>query len=275
MSTPIILTGSLDDIVFEGRNQAYGAFQLRRDYQRHLSSALFITVVACLLLLLLPLAVRYFWPEVAVRPQPTLPKETHAQPGDFKLPEAKPLPPPAAAQPALTVKPHTQILTHVVPDEQVKTPPASSTLPQDNGAVGPTSTGGENTTGATGGTGVATGTSTDTARPAAPPKQEVVIFAEVMPDFVGGRAALQRYLQKHLRFPAAALAAQVSGKVFVSFVVQTDGSVGEVTVLKGLGYGTEEAAARVVREMPAWTPGLQNHHPVPVRFTLPITFQFE
>ena len=102
-----------------------------------------------------------------------------------------------------------------------------------------------------------------------------VLYAEVMPDFIGGRSALQRYLQKHLRFPAAALAAQVSGRVYVSFVVQTDGSIGEVTVLKGLGYGTEEAAARVVREMPAWTPGLQNHHTVPVRFTLPITFQFE
>jgi protein TonB len=96
-----------------------------------------------------------------------------------------------------------------------------------------------------------------------------------MPDFVGGRLALQRYLQKHLRFPNAALAAQVSGRVYVSFVVQTDGSIGDVTVLKGLGYGTEEAAARVVREMPAWTPGMQNHHLVPVRFTLPITFQFE
>jgi protein TonB len=275
MSTPILLTGSLDDIVFEGRNKAYGAFQLRRDYQRHLSSALFITVVACSLLLLLPFAIRHFWPGVASGALPTLPKEIYSQPGNYKLPEAKPLPPPAAAQPAVTVKPHSEILTHVVRDEQVKTPPMPSTLQQGIGAVGPASAGAVNTTGATGGTGVAIGTGTDTARPAAPPKQETVLFAEVMPDFVGGRTALQRYLQKHLRFPSAALAAQVSGKVFVSFVVQTDGSVGEVTVLKGLGYGTEEAAARVVREMPAWTPGLQNHHPVPVRFTLPITFQFE
>ena len=272
MSTLTTLTGSLDDIVFEGRNKAYGAFQLRRDYQRHLGSALFITLVACSVLLLLPLAIRHFWPDAVVDSLPTLPKETHAQPGDYRLPVEKPLPPPAAAQPAVTVKPHSEILTHVVRDEQVKTPPTTLALPQDIGAVGPASTGIENTTGSTG---VATGTGTDSARPAAPPKQETVLFAEVMPDFVGGRAALQRYLQKHLRFPSAALAAQVSGKVFVSFVVQTDGSVGEVTVLKGLGYGTEEAAARVVREMPAWTPGLQNHHPVPVRFTLPITFQFE
>ena len=58
-------------------------------------------------------------------------------------------------------------------------------------------------------------------------------------------------------------------------MVQTDGSIGDVTVLKDLSFGTEEAAARTVREMPAWTPGVQNHRPVAVRFTLPITFQFE
>jgi protein TonB len=275
MSTPIVLTGSLDDIVFEGRNQAYGAFQLRRTYQRHLGSALSITVVSCSLLLLLPQAIRYFLPEEIVCSLPS-PKEVTLQPGNYRLPLDKPLLPPAAtAPPAVTVKPHSEILTHVVRDEQVRTPLSTAALPQDIGAIGPVSTGVENSTGATGGTGLATGTGTDSARPAAAPKPKVLIVAEVMPDFVGGRAALQRYLQKHLRFPAAALAAQVSGKVFVSFVVQTDGSVGDVTVLKGLGYGTEEAAARVVREMPAWTPGLQNHHPVPVRFTLPITFQFE
>ncbi|WP_226163516.1 energy transducer TonB [Hymenobacter terricola] len=161
-----------------------------------------------------------------------------------------------------------------MPDEEVK-PTAISTLPRGVGAVGPATIGVANPSGATGGTGTVSGTGSDSARPAPAAAPEAVLFAEVMPDFVGGRPALQRYLQKHLRFPGAALAAQVSGRVYVSFVVQTDGSIGEVTVLKGLGYGTEEAAARVVREMPAWTPGTQNHHSVPVRFTLPITFQYE
>lgn len=272
MSMHITLTGSLDDIVFEGRNQAYGAFQLRRSYQRHLGSALFITVTACSLLLMTPLVMHLLWPEVVTAPavSPELPQPN---PQIYELPKIKSAPA-AAVQPAVTITPHEVIKTQVAPDPEVK-PTVESTLPPDVGAAGPATTGATSTTGASAGTGPVTASGVDSARPVPEAAPAAVLYAEVMPDFIGGRSALQRYLQKHLRFPAAALAAQVSGRVYVSFVVQTDGSIGEVTVLKGLGYGTEEAAARVVREMPAWTPGMQNHHSVPVRFTLPITFQFE
>lgn len=272
MSNSIALTGSLDDIVFEGRNKSYGAFQLRQSYQRHLSSALGITVVACSLLLLLPFVVRYFSPNEAIVCNFPIVEPLH--PHNYKLPDIKPLlPATPAAQRPITVTPHSTFKTHVVPDTEVK-PIVESTLPPDVGKLGPATVGEPNTAGASSGSGTAT-IGKDSAGPAAVAAPAAVLFAEVMPDFVGGRTALQRYLQKHLRFPGAAMAAQVSGRVYVSFVVQTDGSIGEVTVLKGLGYGTEEAAARVVREMPAWTPGLQNHHAVPVRFTLPITFQYE
>ena len=273
MPTFSLLTGSLDDIVFEGRNQAYGAFQLRQSYQRHLGSALAITVTACTLLLLLPLAVHYFFPEVVVAP-PVVPDLPQPKPQIYDMPRLKPALPRAAAQPALTVRPHSEFKTHVVADAAVQ-PTVETALPPDNGKAGPPATGVESTTGASTGTTAATVPSTDSSRPAATAPAAPLVFAEVMPDFVGGRSALQRYLQKHLHFPAAALAAQISGRVFVTFVVQPDGSISDVTVLKGLGYGTDEAAARVVREMPAWTPGMQNHRSVPVRFTLPITFQYE
>ncbi|MDO7848375.1 TonB family protein [Hymenobacter sp. M29] len=273
MSTPIMLTGSLDDIVFEGRNQAYGAFQLRRSYQRHLGSALAITLTTCSLLFLAGMTAKTLFADAPIA-GPALPEMPQSHPQIYELPKIKPTPPPVAVHPAVTVVPHAVIKTQVAPDQEVK-PEVDTKLLPDVGPTGPAKAGAMDADGATSSTGLSTGPSSDSARPAAAPAPTAVLYAEVMPDFVGGRAALQRYLQKHLRFPAAALAAQVSGKVFVSFVVQTDGSIGEVTVLKGLGYGTEEAAARVVREMPAWTPGLQNHHAVPVRFTLPITFQFE
>lgn len=96
-----------------------------------------------------------------------------------------------------------------------------------------------------------------------------------MPEFAGGTEALMRYLRSHLRYPSAALAAQAEGRVFVSFVVQADGTIADITVPKGLGYGLDEEAQRVVRQMPAWTPGQQSHHAVPVRFTLPITFRIQ
>jgi protein TonB len=224
--------------------------------------------------MLLPLAIRYFFPAAPVVPK-VLPQMPQYKPQVYTLPKVKPvLPSVTASQPTMAVTPHSVIQTRVAPDPEVL-PVVDSKLPPDIGATGPATVGVENPTGASGITGPTTVPGTDTAlsEPAASP--EAALTAEVMPDFVGGRAALQRYLQKHLRFPAAALAAQVSGKVYVTFVVQADGNIGEVTVLKGLGYGTEEAAARVVREMPAWTPGMQNHHSVAVRFTLPITFQYE
>ncbi|MBF9221875.1 energy transducer TonB [Hymenobacter ruricola] len=273
MSTLTSLTGSLDDIVFEGRNQAYGAYQQRRSYQRHLGSALLIALTACTLLFLLPVAVNLLWPDVVEAP-PIVDVLQPTQPRYYELEKVKPMtPPPAASQPEVKVTPHDVIRTRVAPDDQVK-PTVESTLPPDIGPAGPAKDGVENPTGSTGGKSTAS-TAPDSAAPAVAAPVAPMLAPEVMPDFVGGRTALMRYLQKHLRYPAAAMAAQASGKVFVSFVVQTDGSIGEVTVLKGLGFGTEEAAARVVREMPAWTPGLQNNHPVPVRFTLPITFQFE
>ncbi|RZK88344.1 MAG: energy transducer TonB, partial [Hymenobacter sp.] len=73
----------------------------------------------------------------------------------------------------------------------------------------------------------------------------------------------------------AALREQAEGRVYVSFVVQADGTIADISVLKGLGYGLDEEAQRVVRQMPAWTPGRQSNHAVAVRFTLPITFKIQ
>jgi protein TonB len=101
------------------------------------------------------------------------------------------------------------------------------------------------------------------------------VYVEKMPEFAGGQAALLQYLRSHLRYPSRALAEGVGGRVFLSFVVGADGVISEVTILKGLGYGLDEEALRVVRQMPAWTPGYQSKHAVPVRFTLPITFQYQ
>ena len=265
-------TDSLDDIVFEGRNRTYGAFQLRRSYQHHLGSALLLTIAAGSLLLALPGAVHCFWPEAVAVP-PILAELPQPKPQLYELQPVKPVLP-VALPPAAAATPHAVMKTEVGADAAVK-PAIEAVMPTDAGPSDPATTGAENTTGTGSHTGPAINPGLDSAKPATEAPMTPTLAPEVMPDFVGGRAALQRYLQKHLRYPAAALSAQVSGRVYVSFVVQADGSIGEVTVLKGLGYGTEEAAARVVREMPAWTPGLQNHHAVPVRFTLPITFQFE
>ncbi|WP_020602061.1 TonB family protein [Spirosoma spitsbergense] len=91
--------------------------------------------------------------------------------------------------------------------------------------------------------------------------------------FVGGIEALGKFLAQNLRYPADAQRARVQGRVFISFVINTDGSVADVIVVKGLGFGTEEEAMRVVKATTGrWKPGVQRGRPVRVKYSLPINF---
>lgn len=96
---------------------------------------------------------------------------------------------------------------------------------------------------------------------------------EQMPEFPGGQAALMDYLKKNLRYPEIARDNEVQGRVIVRFVVNADGKIGDVVVLRDIGSGCGEEAKRVVASMPKWAPGRQNGKAVPTYFTLPITFR--
>ena len=105
------------------------------------------------------------------------------------------------------------------------------------------------------------------------PEEDVVFqVVEEMPQFPGGMPGLSQYLTGTLRYPAKARKANVQGTVFVSFVVTRTGSITDVTLLKGIGYGCDEEAVRVVELMPAWIPGRQSGRPVSVRYSLPLRF---
>jgi TonB family protein len=95
---------------------------------------------------------------------------------------------------------------------------------------------------------------------------------ETMPAFPGGTKALQKFITKHLHYPAGAQRRQLTGTVFIGFEVGTDGKVSNITVLKGLGGGCWEEAVRVVSLLPAWTPARQRGKGVSVRFSAPIRF---
>ncbi len=104
---------------------------------------------------------------------------------------------------------------------------------------------------------------------------EDVIFTVVedQPEFPGGEAARQRFLEENLRYPQMAREAGIQGTVFVTFVVETDGSVTDVRILRGIGGGCDEEAIRVVSMMPRWEPGRQRGQPVRVQFNMPIRFR--
>lgn len=103
---------------------------------------------------------------------------------------------------------------------------------------------------------------------------EDVIFTVVedQPSYPGGEEARIRYLQENLRYPQMAREAGIQGTVFVTFVVERDGSVTDVRVLRGIGGGCDEEAVRVVQNMPRWNPGRQRGQPVRVQFNMPIRF---
>lgn len=84
-----------------------------------------------------------------------------------------------------------------------------------------------------------------------------------------------KYIGKRIKYPRLAVQEQVEGIVVVSFVVNRQGEITNAAILKGLGYGTDEEALRVVGSMPKWKPGKQNGKPVAVRYTLPIRFSMK
>jgi len=121
-----------------------------------------------------------------------------------------------------------------------------------------------------GAAGSSEGTSPAAAAPAAPP---VYFTAEQLPAFPGGEAALLKFLGAKLHYPAAALDRHLSGKVHITFIVDAQGHLHDPHVVRGLGFGLDEEAVRLVRLMPWWTPGTINGQPVWVSVTMPIVFR--
>ncbi len=117
----------------------------------------------------------------------------------------------------------------------------------------------------------------NTTVPAAEPTVLGNIFTvvEQQPEFPGGMDKLGSYFGEHLNYPESAQRANVAGRVFVQMVITDKGDVTRVKVLKGIGFGCDEEAVRVIQAMPRWTPGKQNGQPVNVQYNLPINFQLE
>lgn len=106
-------------------------------------------------------------------------------------------------------------------------------------------------------------------------EEEIFKIVEQMPTFPGGEEELFKYLGKNIKYPAMARDAGISGRVFVTFVVEKNGEIKDVDVLRGIGGGCDEEAIRVVENMPNWKPGKQRGKSVRVQFNLPIFFNLK
>ena len=104
---------------------------------------------------------------------------------------------------------------------------------------------------------------------------EIFQIVEEMPSYPGGEAKMYEYLGKNIKYPQIARESGIQGRVFVNFVVEPDGSVSNVKVLRGIGGGCDEEAMRVIKSMPKWKPGKQRGKAVRVSYTLPVVFKLQ
>ncbi|WP_439556827.1 energy transducer TonB [Dyadobacter sp.] len=266
---------TLDDIVFADRNKAYGAFELRKGYRADVTKATIIGAVLFVLAMFTPSIINKLTAgqeEEEVMVEVDLMK---IPPPPIDPAEPPPPPPPPVEQPKVnTVK---FLPPEVKKDEEVpeEVPPPTVEEIKEAVVADKTIEGDPNANEIIVAPEAVAAPSKGTVVEAAPEPEKVFTVVEQQPEFPGGTSEMYKYLSKNIKYPSAASRANVSGRVFMSFVVNTDGSIQDVSVLKGLGFGCDEEAIRVVKAMPKWKPGKQSGRAVRVKYNLPINFQLE
>lgn len=264
-----ILKSDYLDILFEGRNKNYGGYELRKQYPNRMRNAALATVGAIILIAAGPVIASKFSSTVKTKPVANLKEVTLAEPPPMDPKKPPPPPPPPAPPPP--VKPTVKFTPPVIKkDQEVKeeekppeqkdmkeAPPGPKTEAGDPNGIDP---------------GIVDKPGTGPAGPVeAPEPPKIFTYVEQMPQFNGN---VQQWIADHAHFDQAKEAG-VDGKVYVKFVVNEDGDISDVSVIRDFGYGSKEEAMRVVKSMPRWTPGKQNGRAVKVYYTLPITFKLE
>jgi protein TonB len=254
-----------DDLVFENRHKDYGAYAVRQHYSENMTAGLGVSVSIAALLVMLPRILAMFGVDdkviISMKEFTDPVIEIMSQP-KIELPKVAPPPATAAAQQPVT--------SSIIPNITDTAPLDATTTPNDQ--IIPTTsqvgTGdGPPVESVISGNGL-----TEDAPPVlAPPP--VLEIAEFMPEYEGGLQALGRFIQRKVRTPRSVTSQNISGTVFVQFVVRSDGSITDVVVVKGIAADCDREAVRLVSLMKDWKPGMQNHRPVSVRMILPIKFQ--
>lgn len=265
------------DLVFEGKNKAYGAYKLRKQTpRRNLISILTIAALA-LLIIVFFVAKKAYDDYVAAHVAQTQVTEVSALNQPKKKAEVKRKEPIIQEKKQEVVKEVKSSIKFTAPvikkDDQVKPEDEMKTqdeLMSTNTAIGALDVKGNSDNGE-----VLKVTQRVADEPVQPkPEVEKKIFdvVEMQPSFPGN---LMEYLSNHIQYPAVAQENNIQGRVVIQFVVETDGSITAVKVVRGVDPSLDKEAVRVVKGMPHWIPGKQNGQPVRVRFTLPVQFRLQ
>ncbi|NML19296.1 energy transducer TonB [Pseudoflavitalea sp. G-6-1-2] len=275
MKPDIVLQSDMLDILFENRNKQYGAYALRRGYDRRM--VLSLTGMISLVVLFAS------WNFYNNRNKPNsnsifLSGKDSVDVIICTIPIEPPQPPPAAAPKAPRVQPATIKFTAPV---IVKDPPKEDIIPMPDAIIDDVQIGNKTTDGDRSGTvngtgeGVTGGTGNAPTQPIPEPVKEpaVLELAEVMPQFPGGTPALIRFLGKHLRVPEGKLESGERMRVPVKFIVSKEGKLIDIQFTENADEEYKSEIRRVLKKMPDWIPGSQHGKPVPVYFSIPVVFE--
>lgn len=253
---------NIDEVVFEGRNKSYGAFFLRANNNKFVSIALSIAVIAISAATIIPFLL---FKEASSN---NVEKSVGAEFANMEAPktdEEAPPPPPPPPPPEVM----EQKVKFTAPIITADTVEDTGLLNQDELNQQSTNTSIDINPVETNEI-VVEEVENKVIEQAPPPP---FTFVEVMPRFEGGDEAMYAYIYSNIVYPQIAKETGISGTVVVTFVVEKDGSITEVTLLKDIGGGCGDEAIRLIKAMPKWIPGKQNGIPVSVQFCLPIKFE--
>ena len=267
-----ILSADILDLVFEGRNKEYGAYELRKTYNGRMIRALIVTASAALLIFLTSVLASTLTSSDAKKVDI---KEVTIQ--DLKQDEEKKdIPPPPPPKPPDPPKIEMQKFTppKIVKDEEVQEPPPEQEELKEAKIDVVTQEGIKDE-------GIVAPAVIDEGKGIVEEKKEdenkIFEKVEIEAAFQGGESAWRKYLERNLN-PTAPVdngAPEGTYTVYIQFVVSKDGSISDVRALTKHGYGMEEEAVRVIKKGPRWTPAIQNGRQVNAYRKQPITFQVQ
>ena len=258
-------------LIFEGKNQAYGAYKMRANSTKRHNLAMLAVLVIALIGFTIPTLVKLATPKQkeVMTEVTTLSKlaEPEIKQEEMKRVEPVAPPPPALKSSIKFTAPVIKKDEEVHEDNEIK---SQEELTSTKVAISIADVKGNDEA-----NGKDIADLKQVVTQAEPEPEKVFDMVEQMPTFPGGQQELMSYLGKNIKYPTIAQENGTQGRVIIQFVVERDGSITDVRVARGVDPYLDKEAVRVVKSMPKWIPGKQNGKAVRVKFTVPVMFRLQ
>ena len=259
------------ELIFKDRNKEYGAYDMRLDTPKRHNLATLIVIAVVILVITLPMLIKFITPErenkIVVNEVTTLAKlpEAEIKRNEELQPMMKPTTPPPPLK--STIKFTAPVIKKDEEDgEKDEIKSQDELAARGNVAISIADVKGNDEI-----DGQDIADFKDFVAPEVE-EEEVYIIVEQMPGFPGGEEALLKYISDHMEYPTMAIERGIEGRVTVRFVVNKDGYVENVEVIRGVHELLDKEAVRVIKSLPRWNPGKQNGVAVAVYYNVPVNF---